>query len=302
MQQKYSIKSDEEQRIDSIVSENNLVRIETGFFRGKTNVTRVQDVAGTRYILKTDGIDRHQPELLRIAKNMESQLSFRVPELVREGKDWLLLEEVIGDPLDVACTGDLNRYVGMSEQIAREYQQVIAVLVQEQSLEDMLREGTEWTRSRLDLWSRPLVEAGLVEEHVIGTIRKEFEETILQKGDCFFGWAHGNIISDHILVSQGTPYLLDLSQVARPGKGYYDFLRALDFMFLKSDDAQVFKNIPRWMGDYLLDYDEQEVRLVFTLRMMGILGWDIIHENVEYIHGDIESKKAVALRCINREY
>ncbi len=153
------------------------------------------------------------------------------------------------------------------------------------------------------LWSKPIIDAGLIDFSLVQQIKKEFEDVINQKGKEFFIWSHGNIIGDHLIVSGKDIYLLDLNAVPRVGRGYYDFLHALDFMFLKSEDEEkVFTSIPGWIKQYLSGFDEDEVKLVFAFRNIGILGWDIIHEKVEYLKEDLEKKKQLALKFIRREY
>ena len=74
-------------------------------------------------------------------------------------------------------------------------------------------------------------------------------------------------------------------------------------MFLKiKDEERMFASIPKWMGQHLSGFDEDEVRLVFAFRNIGIMGWDILHEKVEYTKGNLERKKQLALKFIRREY
>jgi hypothetical protein len=167
----------------------------------------------------------------------------------------------------------------------------------------LLADGQEWLFSRLNLWSKPIVDAGLIDFSLVQQLKQEFEEVINRKGENFFGWVHGNVIGDHILISGEDIYLLDLNAVPRAGRGYHDFLRALDFMFLKTEnDEQTFASIQKWMKQYLSEFDEAEVKLVFAFRNIGILGWDILHHKVEYMKGDIKVKKQLALKFIRREY
>ncbi len=64
----------------------------------------------------------------------------------------------------------------------------------------------------------------------------------------------------------------------------------------------MFVLISRWIKQYLSDFNEAEVRLVFAFRNIGILGWDILHHNVEYAAGDLKTKKQMMLKFIKREY
>src|SRR4030042_4206127 len=66
--------------VNSILLENGLQMVETGFFRGKKTVSRVKDASGSRFILKTGKIEPFQAKLLQAAKKIEGKLSFKVPE------------------------------------------------------------------------------------------------------------------------------------------------------------------------------------------------------------------------------
>lgn len=288
--------------IESVLLENRLRLVQTGFFRGKKTVARVKDSSNKHFILKTGKIEPHQIALFKAARAIESKLSFRVPRIVKQGEGWLLLERVSGKFLNDFYEDMPDWCVDISKKIADDYQLVIHELQKTQNLGDLLAEGQKWLLSRLNLWSKPIVDAGLIKFSLIQQFEKEFEDAISRKGEEFFTWAHGNIIGDHLIVSGEDIYLLDLNVVPRGGKGYHDFLRALDFMFLKSEDEEkIFASIPKWMKQYLSEFDEEEMKLVFAFRNIGILGWDILHEKVEYTKGNLERKKQLALKFIKRE-
>lgn len=167
----------------------------------------------------------------------------------------------------------------------------------------MLIEGQDWLFSRFNMWSKPIIDAGLIDFSLVKQLKKEFEEVIGKKSEAFFGWVHGNIIGDHIIVSGENIYLLDLNVVPRAGRECYDFLRVLDFMFIKSqDEEKIFRAIPEWIKQCLSGFSEAEVKLIFAFRNIGILGWDIIQHKAEESKGNIERKKQLALKFIKREY
>jgi tRNA A-37 threonylcarbamoyl transferase component Bud32 len=289
--------------MESILRDNNLQLVETEFFRQKKTVARVKDAQGNCLILKTGRIDPFQVQLLKTAKQIETQLYFKVPAIIRQSEGWILLEEVDGQFINDFYDKKPDWCVEVSKKVADSYQLVIQEVQKTQPLGNLLVDGQEWLFSRLNMWSKPIVDAGLIDFSLVQQLKTEFEEVIAKKGDSFFGWVHGNVIGDHILVSGEEVYLIDLNAVPRAGRGYHDFLRALDFMFLKaSDEEQMFTSIQRWMKQYLSEFDEAEVKLVFAFRNIGILGWDILHHNVEYTKGDVEAKKRLALKFINREY
>lgn len=288
--------------IETVIKENNLQLVETEFFRQKKNVAKVKDAQGNRLILKTGRIDPFQIQLLKTAKQMEAQLYFKVPAIIKQGEGWILLEEVEGQFLNDFFGKKPDWCVEVSKKVADSYQLVIAEILKTQSLGNLLADGQEWLFSRLNMWSKPIVDAGLIDFSLVQQLKTEFEEVIAKKGENSFGWVHGNIIGDHIVVAGEDVYLLDLNAVPRAGKGYHDFLRALDFMFLKAEnEEQMFASIPKWIRQYLSEFDEAEVKLVFAFRNIGILGWDILHHNVEYTTGDLEAKKKMMLKFIRRE-
>lgn len=294
-----------EPRVDvkTILAENELRRDEGWSFRGKKTVFKVTDSSGTRLALKTGRIDPFQIRLFELAKEMESQLCFKVPAILKSGDDWFLMEYIEGAPLNDFYVGKPDWCVRVSKEIVDSYQLLIAEMLRRQPIGNLLDDGKKWLFSRLGLWSKPIVDAGLIDFSLVQELEREFRGVIAQKDETLFGWSHGNIIGDHILVSGNDLYLFDLNIVPRAGRGYHDFLRALDFMFLKSSNEQeIFESIPRWVRQYLSEFDENEVRLIFAFRFVGILGWDILHNRVEYVKGNLEKKKGFALRFIRREW
>jgi len=287
---------------ESILEENKLQLVETGFFRRKQNIMKVRDKDDNSLILKTGRIEKFQTSLFEVARAIEEKLSFRVPAIIQQGEGWILLEEIEGKLLNDFYGEKPEWYVEVSKKIADDYQLVIQEVQKTLALGDLLSEGKEWFLSRLETWGRPIVDAGLIDTALLEKIKKDFDEVTAKNGEDFFGWFHGNIIGDHIIVSGENLYLLDLDAVPRPGRGYYDFLRALDFMLLKEEGGTAADQIPQWIRRCLSDFNEYEVRLVFALRNIGILGWDILHEKVEYVRGGIEMKKRQALKFIKREY
>lgn len=285
--------------IKTILEGNKLKLVEKEFFRHKKNVFRVQDAGGAPLILKT-GVDDMQVALLRAARSLEHELCFRVPHIITSGDRWIVMEEIQGKFLYEFYESDADWCVKISKEIADDYQRVIAKVMEKQSLGDLLAEGEAWVFSRLNLWSRPIVKIGLVEFSLVQQIAQGFENIIAQKGEEFFGWSHGNIIGDHIIIRDGVPYLLDLEAVPRPGRGYYDFLRSLDFMILTSQNEEELRyKIPELIEKYLGTYPQEEVRIVFAIRSMGLLGWDILNSS-DSINGSRYDKIMAAVQFIKK--
>lgn len=288
--------------VDGILRKNNLEVVEKEFFRNKKNVLRVKDDCGNPLILKI-GVSEVQMRLMRNLQCMGGYLCFRVPPIVAAGEDWMLMEEVQGQFLHELYEDSPGFCIEISRRIANDYQH-IAISIDNRNLSgDLLQVGQMRLYSRLNIWSKPLVDAGLIDFTLVQQIAQEFQKIVARKGEDFFAWVHGNIIGDHVIMKDDLPYLLDLESVPWVGRGYYDLLRALDFMFLMSQDAERMRvAIPQWINMYTHHHNQEEVRLVFALRNIGILGWDILHNSVPYVVGDIEKKKEIALQFIKREY
>ncbi len=285
--------------IEEIARENDLRIVEKRFFRGKSGIARVEDSDGKKYILKTEGIEPQQAELFQIAKEMEKELCFKVPAIIKHDKEMILMEEIIGDSLNEFINEIPDWVIEQSKRIADDYQKVIDRLLTTEEIGDLRKDGEKWAMGSILTWGGPIVKAGLVQYDDIKNIADKMQSVINKKREEFFGWTHGNIIGDHIIVSGKDLYLLDLNVVPRVGRGYYDFLRAIDFAFLKTSKTQEFYNkIPDWLDKYLSNENREEVKLVLANRAIGLLGWDILFHQVEYIKGDLEEKKKMLLEMI----
>ncbi len=284
---------------EKILVENNLQIVESEFFRGKSGVSRVKNKKGEKLILKTEGIEKYQVKLFKIAKEMEGDFCFKVPKIIKANEEMILMEEVEGKSLNEYIDNNPDFVMDRSKEIADDYQKVIGELLKNEKVGNLLEDGEKWVMSKTLLWGGPIVESGLLKYENIRNLADELEEIIKRKGESFFGWMHGNIIGDHVIVDGDDLYLLDLDVVIRAGHGYYDFLRAIDFAFLKTTNAKEFyEKISGWIGRYLPQENQREVKLVLASRMVGILGWDILYHKVEYVNGNLEEKKKLLIKMI----
>jgi len=289
--------------IAKILFENALCFMETKFFRNKKNIIRAKSINGKKFILKIGRIDKYQIELFKLAKEMEAELFFKVPSILSYGDGWVIFEEIEGNSLDYFYHSRTDHCIKACKEVSDSYQKLLFKFQEKFNLEKSLMEGEEWIFSRLNLWSKPIINEGLIDFELVKQLEKELKEIVSKKGINFFGWSHGNIIGDHLIISGKDIFLLDLSAEIRAGNGYYDFLRSMDFMILKFSDADMlFEKIPKWMREYLSEFNESEIRLIFAFRCIGVLGWDIIHNNVAYVAGNLDKKKRVLLKFIKREY
>ena len=250
--------------------------------------------------MKTEKFSPEQIKSFEIAKNIETELCLKVPKIIKYEKEYIILEEIEGRHLNEYFSEDLDKYVEISKNIAGDYQKVVTEYFKTENPGDLLEGGRKWLFEKLDQWSQSIIEEELIEKSWVEKLRRMLDDYIKQKGADFFDWAHGNIIGDHIVTNGKGEYLLDLEILPRPGKKYYDFLRSLDWIFLKSDKLN-FDDVAGYMKKYLSDFNWEEIKLVFAFRCIGILGCDIL-KNRDMGKGDFEQKKRDLIRFIKMEY
>ena len=200
---------------------------------------------------------------------------------------------------------DPNRFARISERVATDYQRVIEAYLQAypEEMPDVVAAGSNWTFGSLFKWGGSLVEEGCLSHKEIVQLADAFEAFFRERDKDAFGFFHGNIIGNHVLLGEDKKiYLFGMRIVARPGKGIYDVLRGYDWAVLKADNKKIgLERICGWMDRYLDSYDREAVRLILALRAAGILGWDMFHRG-DRGRGDSEVKKELLLRIIRREY
>jgi hypothetical protein len=140
-----------------------------------------------------------------------------------------------------------------------------------------LEAGKAWVFGSLLKWSGSLVESGDLHHREVVGLTEEFEKVIERKREDFFGFFHGNVIGDHLLLDAfRTPYLFGMRIVLRPGNGYYDFLRALDWLILKTPTHEkTFDDVVGWMRTYLLGEDWEEVKRRSEACLCSPVHWHI---------------------------
>jgi len=221
------------------------------------------------------------------------------------GDYWRPTESIKGDYIYKIFDANPDWVVKTSKEVADDYQKVIAEYFRRNpdKTGNLLEDGKNWLFGKLLMWGGSIVEEGLMSHKEIAELTKSFEDAIQKRGEDFFGYFHGNVLGDHIYIGEDkTLYFLGMRIIPRPGKGYYDFLRALDWLLLKTDSQKTDLNrIVGWIKQYLAQYDREEVKLVFALRCIGILGWDILHRG-DFGKGYTETKKKLLLKFIRREY
>lgn len=244
------------------------------------------------------------PLVKRMRENKEICFTSVPYRGVPGGNHWEPAEDIKGDYLFKYLDTNPGWVVETSKKIADDYQKVALEYVHNfKQADNLLEEGRDWLFDSLSKWSETIVEKGWISNREVSELTEAFEKVIQKRGEYFFGYAHGNIIGDHIYIGEDkTLYLFGMRVVSRPAGGYYDFLRALDWILLKTDSEKInLERIVAWMKQYLLEYEWEEMKLIFSFRCIGILGWDILHQG-DYGKGDFETKKKLLLKFIRRDY
>lgn len=218
------------------------------------------------------------------------------------GDFWIPTNEVKGRYLHSYFTADPEWVVSTSRKISDDYQKIITAYQKQkpEEFQNLLGNGKNWLFGKLFMWGGSIVAEGLLEHLEIEKLAEDFQKIIDKRGAEFFGYAHGNVIGDHVHVDEEKNlHLLGMRIVPRPGRGYYDFLRALDWLILKTEVD--FEKIVGGMKKYLAKENWEEVKLVFTLRCIGILGWDMLHRG-DFGAGDPKKTQGILLKFIRRKY
>ncbi len=258
------------------------------------------------------GIDELQATLVPLVQEMfrSGEICFTSDfyQATESGHNWILKEKIPGNFLVESYEKNPERYFQISQKIAQDYQKVIRRYFEkyEQSTEDLLESGKRKLFGNFFKWSGLIVEAGLLQHEEVLILAEEFEKLIAKKGADFFGYTHGNVIGDHVFVAnqneQETFYLLGMRFTPSPVPDCYDFLRSLDWIFLKSfSDEKNFQAIVGNLKKCSAEFGQAEISLIFALRAIGILGWDMLQRG-DWGVGDKDEKIKYLLKFIRREW
>lgn len=186
--------------------------------------------------------------------------------------------------------------------------------------QEIMAQGEKWIFGKLLMWSGSIVEAELMSHQEIVVIYKDLQRLIFNEGVRLFDYCHGNIVGNRIFFPEGAdiPHLLGMQLVIRPGRGGYDFLRALAWCLLELPEYEgkeeiinkclgkllSIKTVAEEQNSLLLFsiwvQEDFRIRLIFALLCIGVLGWDMLHLG-NLGRGDAIKKKEILLRFIRRE-
>jgi len=267
------------------IKERGLRTIEP-FLLGRLGVSRVLDSDNHPYVLKTDKIPPDQIALLTTPLPVGINAFIRFPYVEAVGitsaeqkATWVLMEDVQGKKEADLIDTDPQFCIDKNWEIAQAYQTVIARYSQQEPLAVDAAASFAWLFDRLEKWSAKIIEAQLITAADVARIKAIWDKLIAENGNRLIATVHGNIHGDHVIFpEQGPSVILDPVIWVRPGRSeYYDWLRSLDWMILKSRQPEAMMNLViKNIRQRLNHIPEEELRAFIALRAIGCLGADIL--------------------------
>ncbi len=174
------------------------------FFRKIVKILKIMEKSTRKKIANVE-IDEVQKELVPIVDRLfrDGKISFRSGFYhgANSRDTWELNDCVKGKYLFETFPEKFYQTMAMSYNIVNQYQEVVKEYLLTKKVlseKDFIFNGQKWLFGKLLLWSGPIVEAGLMSHKEIINLANDFQKTIAVRGADFFGYAHGNIIGDHI--------------------------------------------------------------------------------------------------------
>ncbi len=295
--------------IEMILNRHQLV--DTGEkLNGRSHVKKVLANDGQALVLKTDKIDSHQGALLLAAskptaRSFSTQKVFH-PENPLQTPEYLLLEYIEGIELKEFYRDRLAEALTISEAICNDY----LTFIKECQAAEIIpsKPNTEvaygWLGRMFHRWVQRIIDRKLLtESEALGIISTLFALAD-QDPEHFFGYNHGNIHGEHVIIApNGAPYLLDLTIEPRPGTAFYDHLRVLDFALLAHPDPEsALPEIVARLKKLKTQHNPTAVQAVWAFRCIGLLGADILGNNTRATSSDYPVREEIALAMIRNQY
>ncbi len=235
--------------------------------------------AGKRVMIKTGPkLNRHEVGLMETAHRLA--LRFQIPRILAYGTDNTANAYCIREFIDTAeakkiaisADGNLQMATVLTD-IAIEYQKVLsayeptAKLTPTQAYKALARfiAALGWWQVQIEPQHRPSPKA--IAEIISGLALQYHKH-----GASWFGYAHGDIHAEHVLYDGGDrPYLLDLNAEVKPGRGYYDQVRALDSSVVHSQDPNTLGRVlEEKMSNLVARHGTDSIPLI-RARMLAII-------------------------------
>lgn len=238
--------------------------------------------------------------LMQAAANA-SNLSFQVPRLLyvsKPGEPLYYIAEFIDQRPLVEISKVYPRTAGMYlggnaemvrilQETAKSYQDLLKTYAPTTNVSAVLAaRGMARFMAAIAVWEAKMLKTTPASARAITQIMLDLANNYRKYGAEYMGYAHGDIHARHVLPpdlsvlsehdrSMIKPYLLDLNAQVKPGKGFYDMVRALDSTVAHS-------HTPSQLGDSLFaavsnlknTFDPQLLMPVVRARMLAI-GTDI---------------------------
>lgn len=232
------------------------------------------------YVIKFgEKLNLHEIGLMRTAQTVPN-LSFDVPLVIHEGVIRDETRYCVKEFVNLPAVAEISRSPGgntemlnVQRAVAQGYQYVL------QSYGPTLHvspqaaiAGMARFLAAIGWWEAKLVKINPASAKAFAQIYQDIIKLYGKHGLELMGFAHGDIHGEHVLYKQGQrPSLLDFNAQVKPGKGFYDEVRALD-----SSVAHTFT--PTELGDVLetfirdleTRFDPEMVRPIFRARILGI--------------------------------
>ncbi len=296
--------------IESILNKHQLVDTRETL-NDRTHIRKVLAEDGQIMVLKTSKIDIHQTTLLLAASESPTKRSFSTqrvfhPDNLAQQPEYLLLEYIEGQELKEFYRDRLSEALTISEGICNDYQtfikqcQTTGIIPSKPNIEV----AYGWLGRMFHRWVRRIIEKKLLTKSEAFKIISTLFALADQNPDQFFGYNHGNIHGEHVIVTpQAEPYLLDLTIEPRPGTAFYDHLRVLDFILLEHPDPNhALPEIVTRLKALKDQHDPVAVQAVWAFRCIGLLGADILGNTKRVAAPEYPVREQIALAMIRSQY
>lgn len=239
-----------------------------------------QNGTGKKCVIKFgEKLNPHETDLMRAAATVD-KLSFDVPAIIHEG---IIREETrycVKEFVNLPAVAEISRLPGGNEEmlqvqraVAQGYQYVLQTygptlqVTPQQAMAEMGRFLLAITS-----WEAKLVRTNPASAKAFRQIMQDILKLYRKRGFDLMGFAHGDIHGEHVLYRLGArPSLLDFNAQVRPGKGFYDEVRALDSSIAHSFSPDRLSDVlESFIKDLETRFDPELVRPIIRARILGI--------------------------------
>ncbi len=260
-----------------------------------------QDGKGGQSVIVKYGKKINPDEVGLIQATNDLSLSFQVPKLLyvsQPGEPPYYIAEFIDQRTLVEISKVDSRTEGMYfggnaemvrilQETAKSYQDLLKAYAPTTNVSAVLAaKGMVRFMAAVAVWQAKMLKTTPASTRAITQIALDLAQNYSKYGAEYMGYAHGDIHSEHVLTPDLSalsehdrgminPYLLDLNAQVKPGKGFYDMVRALDSTVAHSQTpAQLGNSLFAAVRDLKNKFDPKLLMPVVRARMLAI-GTDI---------------------------